>query len=402
MTRVKRASGRAGCLCVLVALCALVLASLPPLYRAARALTVLTKLTGLHALDPLATRLLEPIGEQLANLDAGGAMFRTRRYAPTAAVRGRPGVLLLHGVHPRGIDESRLVDFARVLAAGGLDVLTPELPELLAYRLDGATIAHIRQLAAAHAAQTHTAAVGVIGISFAGGLALMAAAEQGAAAPIGFVATIGAHHDLLRLTDYYAGRDVRGPNGERVDVAPHPYGARVMIREHLDRFFSAQDLPLARRALDVYLHDHPAQARAVAAGLSPAAQPRMAALLGSGSSPELAELLESSADAARLQLMAASPHHHLEGIQVPVFLLHGAGDPIIPSIETRYLARELPPRWLREAIVTPLLRHAEFPQPPKVAEAWELVRFIKEVYEAAGSAARDPESPQEGTKAGSF
>jgi pimeloyl-ACP methyl ester carboxylesterase len=374
--------------CVLAAVCALLLALLPEGLRAASALVLLAKLTGQHSLDPLAQRMLAPIIERDSPLRIGSQTFRARRYAPARAQPHRPGVLLLHGVHPRGIDEPHLVVFARTLAAGGLDVLTPELPELLAYRLGGTTIADIRLLATAHAQSTQTATVGAIGISFAGGLALMAAAGQGHPGTIGFVVSVGGHHDLLRLCRYYAGADVRGPSGERVDVAPHPYGARVMIREHLDLFVPSQDLELARRALDAYLRDHGRQAHQLATGLSPVSQRVMAVLLDTEQHEELAQLLNRAVERVRPQLMAASPSGHLKGLHVPVFLVHGAGDPIIPSIETAYLAAEIPRPWLRQSVITPLLRHTEFPEPPKLSEAWQLVRFLKGIYEAAGSSVR--------------
>jgi pimeloyl-ACP methyl ester carboxylesterase len=374
--------------CIACALVGVFSASVPVAVRDVSALVLLARLTGQRALEPIAQRLLAPIATREISLHIPDGDVRARLYAPVAYEAGRPGILLLHGVHPRGIDEPRLVDFARTLAAGGLSVLTPELPELMSYRLEPRTIDHIRQLAAAHAQQTQTAAVGVVGISFAGGLALMAAAAQADVKPIGFVATVGAHDDLLRLSRYYAGEEVRGPAGERVDVAPHPYGARVLIREHLELFFAPEDLAPAQRALDAYLHDQSGQARKLAQQISARGRPTMAVLLDTTAHRQLGSLLSQAAAAARPQLMAASPHGHLRGLRVPVFLLHGAGDPIIPSIEARYLAREVPQRYLRQVVITPLLRHAEFPEPPKLGETWQLVRFIRGIYEAAGSSAQ--------------
>jgi pimeloyl-ACP methyl ester carboxylesterase len=375
--------------CVLALLIALILVLAPELKRSVSALVLLARLTGQHALDPLALHLLVPIVEQDIPVRLGATTVRARRYRPAHSTARSPGVLLLHGVHARGIDERHLVDFARTLAAGGLDVLTPELPELLAYRLDSRTIEHIRLLAQDHARRTGTSAVGVLGISFAGGLALMAAAEEREPRSIAFVVSVGGHHDLLRLCRYYAGEDVRGPRGEKVAIAPHPYGARVMIREHLDRFVSSEDLELARRALDAYLSDRGAQARRLALGLSPSGQRVMAVLLDTRENEQLALLLGRAVESARPQLMAASPSGHLSKLSVPVFLVHGADDPIIPSIETRFLAAEIPPAWLRQSIITPLLRHTEFPEPPKLSETWELVRFLKGIYEAAGSSSRN-------------
>lgn len=370
--------------CVCAIGVALALVALGPSLEAARAVVVLADLMGASkpfaGSDAFRSEVRE--NEELIAIPSG--RVRARRYSPIG-VRNAPGVVLLHGVHPRGIDEPRLRAFARSLAAGGVRVLTPELSELLAYRIDAITITKIGELATAHARSVDRASAGVIGISFAGGLALMAAARQAARAPIGFVVTVGSHDDLLRLCDYYAGKPVRGPNGEPADVAPHPYGARVMIREHLDRFFSADDLQIARRSLDSYLRDRHDLARRLATSLSDAGKPTMATLLSDAASPELSALLENAAAAVRDQLVAASPHGQLAGLQVPVFLVHGEADPIIPSIESRWLARQISAQWLRQLVITPLLRHAEFATPPSLAEQWELVRLMRGILQAAGS-----------------
>lgn len=379
----------AGARCLGYATCGLVLAFAPLISRSLLALAVLARLTGAPLPAALAGRLHTALFEEPVEIRIGSGVVRGRRYV-AAALKAEhpPGVLLLHGVHARGIDEPRLVSFARTLAQGGLAVLTPELSALTHYRLDPALTGEIRALAAAHAAATNTPAVGVIGISFAGGLALLAAAEQAADRPIGFVATVGAHADLVRLCQYYAGHDVRGPNGERADVPPHPYGARVMLRPQLARFLAPADLATAERAHDLYLHDQHREARALGAGLSPAGQRFMATVLSEQGSPLLSSWLDDVTAVATPQLTAASPHGHLGDLRVPVYLLHGTGDPIIPSFESAYLARELPPGQLHALVISKLLRHAEFPTPPTPGQAWELVSFVRRLLEAAGSAAR--------------
>jgi len=67
------------------------------------------------------------------------ASTRARLYLPRG-VTDAPGLVMAHGVHRLGIDEPRLVRFARSLAASGLQVLTPELRELADYRLDPRSI----------------------------------------------------------------------------------------------------------------------------------------------------------------------------------------------------------------------------------------------------------------------
>lgn len=366
---------------------ALALTAISPTVRTARAVAVLSELMGAKPPFEWIRETQVPVREEDGVIELPAGPVRVRRFIPEG-VENAPGLVLLHGVHPRGIDESRLRAFAHSVASVGVQVLTPELAELLAYRIDAVTIQKIRQLTAAHARDVHRRTAGVLGISFAGGLALMAAAEQHETAPIGFVVSVGSHHDLVRLCRYYAGEPVFGPHGERPDVSPHPYGARVMIREHLERFFSPADLPLARRALDEYLRDRHAEARKLAEGLSETAKPTMGTLLENATTPALARLLERAAAAARPQLEAASPKGHLAGLEVPVFLVHGQADPIIPSIETRWLAKEVPSPALRMLVITPLLRHVEFPSPPSVTDTWELIRLMTRILDATGSAAR--------------
>lgn len=381
----------AGARCIGFATCGLLLAFAPLVSRSLLAFAMLAQLTGAPLPAALRARLYTDVDERSTQLSTSAGAVRVRRYVSKRALAaGAPGVLLLHGVHAQGIAEARLVGFARTLAQAGLDVLTPELEALTQYHLVPELIPEIQAIAAAHARQVGAPSVGVIGISFSGGLALLAAAEQqpNQQQPIGFVLTVGAHSDLVRLCHYYAGDDVRGPRGEVPDVPAHPYGARVMLRQHLERFVEPPDLALTTLALDTYLHDQHPRARALAKALSPAGQRFMAIVLGDQRDPVWSTWLAQLVEVARPQLMAASPHGQLGALTVPVFLLHGAGDPIIPSIEAAYLTRDVPAPWLRQVVVTKLLRHAEFPEPPTAAQAWQLVHFMRHVIEVAGSTTR--------------
>jgi pimeloyl-ACP methyl ester carboxylesterase len=143
-------------------------------------------------------------------------------------------------------------------------------------------------------------------------------------------------------------------------------GARVMLREHLASFVSPEDVPGAQQALDAYLHDQHRAARALAARLSAGGQRFMAVVLDERTRGPWVEWLRTVAEREHQQLMAASPHGQLARLQVPVYLIHGARDPVIPSIETLYLARDVPRPFLRAVVITDLLRHAEFPEPPSL------------------------------------
>lgn len=353
----------------------------PTALRHVRAVGLLLGVTG--AADPTGiTRLLAyDVDEHDAPVRAGTRTLRARVYAARGLPRA-PGTVLLHGVHRAGIDEPHLRDFARGLAALGARVLTPELPELLDYRVEPSTLDDIEACVWQHA-RTTGGPVGVWGISFAGGLALIAAARPGAERAFDHVVAVGGHHDLVRLARYYAGEAVRGPDGARPRVRPHAYGARVILHAHAESFFAPDDLPGARRALRLYLSGQSAAARVQARALSPPAHALMTTFLDEGREREVGRHLMRAVREHQRDLARVSPRGQLAGLRTPVFLVHGDSDPVIPSLETLHLAREVPPRALRRALVTPVLRHTDAKDTPSLAQHWELVRFVAAVIEEA-------------------
>src|SRR5687768_14871683 len=75
-----------------------------------------------------------------------GGTLRVRGYQPYRA-SGR-GILLVPGVHAAGIDEPRLIGFARDIGAMGHPVLTVELPDLTRYEITTRTTDMIEDAAA--------------------------------------------------------------------------------------------------------------------------------------------------------------------------------------------------------------------------------------------------------------
>ena len=97
-----------------------------------------------------------------------------RLYAP--AGRPRRMVLLVPGFHPAGIDEPRLIALARELAASGIAVVTPDVPELSRFEIAPAITDRIEAAAvwlSKQSSRPDAAAgdgrIGLMGISFSGG-----------------------------------------------------------------------------------------------------------------------------------------------------------------------------------------------------------------------------------------
>jgi dienelactone hydrolase len=312
----------------------------------------------------------------------GSTPVRARLYRPHGSTHG--AIVLVPGVHHLGIDEPRLVRFARAVSASGVIVLTPEVGALLDYRIEGASVDEIGE--AAHALRVRVGTpVGVMGMSFSGGLALLAAGDPRFAPDVAFVVAVGAHDDLARVARFFATNAIARPDGSIAHLAAHPYGPLVLVYDHVEDFLPPANLPASKEALRLWLWEDKDAARMRLAALPAEAREKLAALFDGNIAsigPQLLAEIDAHADAMR----AASPHDRLAGLHAPVFLLHGAGDAVIPATETLWLARDVPDGLVRDVLVSPALVHVELEGEPRWRERFALVHFMAEVL---GAAARE-------------
>jgi dienelactone hydrolase len=332
--------------------------------------------------DPAAHSLLADAGRHPVverPFDLPGT--RARLYTP-ADVEHPPGLVVVPGVHHLGVDEPRLVRFARTIAASGVAVLTPEVRELCDYRIEPASIDTIGGAAQALSAELGGERVGVMGLSFAGGLSLIAATEPRYEPSFAFVVAVGAHDDLGRVLRFFTSNEAPRPDGTTMHLHAHAYGPVVLVYSHIADFFPPADVDVARDALRLWLHEDFDGARERARALSPEAAAKMQLVFDRNTDALAPEL---DAEIARLgpELAAVSPSAHLAGIRVPVFLLHGAGDTVIPSTETEWLARDTPRPMLREALVSRAIEHVELEGDTKLGDELALVHFMSDVLDAA-------------------
>ena len=306
---------------------------------------------------------------------------RARLYLP-ANKPNAPAMVIFHGVHHLGIDEPRLMGFAAAMASCGLRVLTPELPDIKDYRVSPDSVTTIGWSVKWFAARSG-GPVGVMGLSFAGGLALVAAADPLFHPDFKFVFAVGAQDSMDRVTQYYrTGRDVR-PDGS-IEVLPaHEYGPLVLEYEYLEQFVPAQDLGPVRAVLRSHLYeDKEAEARA-SLGLNEM-QKREALELMDATSPETKSKIASVIATHTTQLAGVSPRGRLATLTTPVYLLHGKADNVIPSAETLWIASELQSEDLKAMLVSPVLSHIDLDGPkPGAMDEWRLVHFFALVMQAA-------------------
>ncbi|UQA60934.1 alpha/beta hydrolase [Polyangium aurulentum] len=350
-----------------------------PAGRHLRAASLLLRFADANATGLVAGFGRHAVDESETTVPTARGDVKARLYTPRA-LPGAPGVVIVHGIHRLGIDEPRLERFARAISATGLQVLTPEVKEIADYRIDPASIETIGAAATALHQRVGGKGVGVMGMSFAGGLALLAASDPRFAADVAFVVAIGAHHDMGRVLRFFATNQVERPDGTRAPLAAHPYGALVLIYSNVERVVSAEEEPIAKEAIRLWLWEQPEAARERLKELAPATREKVEALFeGKGDVPTLVNEIARDEAAAN----AVSPRGHLGALRAPVFLLHGAGDTVIPAAETLWLAREVPRELLRASLVSDAIVHVELHGEPSILEQLSLVRFMAEILAAA-------------------
>jgi pimeloyl-ACP methyl ester carboxylesterase len=325
---------------------------------------------------------LNEVDEATFELRLERGLTRARVYEP----RGRaspPALVLGHGVHRLGIDEPRLVGLARSFAAAGVRVLTPQLAGLADYHIDGADADTLGQSAVAFAAWSGRSQIGLLGVSFAGGLGLLAALDERYQNTFAFVATFGAYYDLSQTLRFLTTNEARGPTGRDPKLTAHDYGAIVLAYDHAEEFFAPADREAARDAMRLRLHERHEESKLAAK--NPALSPEGASTLQrlfEGWDDPLRQRFLASIETNRARLDALSPRERLRGLRPKAFLLHSADDSVIPPTETEWLARAVPPEKLGAVLLSGALAHANL-KGGDSSERLALVEFMAALLDAA-------------------
>ncbi len=326
-----------------------------------------------------------PYQIQTLTLAIGSASLRARLYLPDDA-QNPPAMVVVHGLHHLGIDEPRLVNFAESLAETGIEVLTPQVDALADYRVEPQSIDLIGASAQflAHRAGTK---VGVLGLSFAGGMSLMAAADPKYADEIAFVAAVGAQDDVRRVEHYLIEGQTHWPDGRLLTTPPNEYGWLILIYAHPEDFFLPADVEGARESLRLLLHEQVKQAADRAAQLSPQGQELMKAIFDYHRELFRDKLL-ADLDKHSSEAIAVSPHNHIQDLKAKVLLVHGEGDDVIPPSETEWLAHDLPRGDLQDALISRAISHVSLEKQPGWLDQAEVIHWIALMLRDADSERR--------------
>jgi dienelactone hydrolase len=328
-----------------------------------------------------------------------------RLYEPEGGVRRT--VLLMPGVHRDGINESRLVGLAEDLAATGYRVVTVAAPDLQRFKITPQVTDVIEDAVKWTSEQPQfrtDGKIGVLGISFTGGLSIVAAGRESIRDRVAFVISFGGHGDLARALHYLTSGEVLGDlerakassvvaGADHVGVhPPHDYGLAVVLLNLADRVVPADQVEALAKGIDGFL-----LASSLAVTDPPKSVPVFAAMkeyqetlpepsrtymqyVNDRAVDKLGPILLPVADALKTHPgMSALSAERATPPSAPIFLLHGIDDNVIPSVETVLLAEHLERKADVTGLLSGLITHAEVNRTPGAIEVWRLAKFWREI-----------------------
>ncbi len=315
--------------------------------------------------------------------------LRARLYKPREP-RGH-AVVLTSGVHADGIDEPRLMKLARDLAAGGQVVVTPEPPELLRYEIAPSLTDEIEDAARWVASRPELAPdgkVSLMGISFSGGLSVVAAGRPELRGKVAAALSLGGHADLSRVLRFLCTGEE--PDGQH--RKPHDYGVVIILLNVADRLVPPEQVEPLRVAIRTFLRaSHFAMVDGRKAEETFERARQLQAQL-----PEPAATLMGHVNAREVDALGAKLLPYVRAFSAdpslsperspppsaPVYLLHGEGDTVIPAIESSLLAKALRPHTEVHHLSTPLITHAEVDRSASARDVWRLISFWTHLIDA--------------------
>jgi dienelactone hydrolase len=319
----------------------------------------------------------------------------------------RRTILLMPGVHRDGINESRLVDLAEKLAATGFGVMTVAAPDLQQFKVTPRVTDVIEDAITWTSEQPQfrtDGKIGVLGISFAGGLSIVAAGREPVRDRVAFVMSFGGHGNLARAMHYLTTGEVMGDleaakrssavvGADHLSVhRPHDYGLAVALLNLADRVVPADQVALLSEGIGGFL-----LASSLAVTDPPKAMPIFAEMkryqatlpepsrtymqyVNDREVDKLGPILSPIADAlSEHPVMPSLSPELATPPTAPIFLLHGVDDNVIPSVETVLLAEHLKGKARVEGLLSGLITHAEVNRTATSTEVWRLARFWRDV-----------------------
>jgi len=301
-------------------------------------------------------------------------------YEPRGAPRGT--LLFVHGMTVRAHRDPRQVRACHVLAGAGYRVVAPRIPNLSEIRVSLEDLDHVAAAILASAAREDLAGgapVGVFSISYSAALCLIAAAREAVQPHVAAVLALGTYSDGVGWARWLVEAD-----------EADEYGRLLLLRHFLPEALGPRpgaDAALRALLTDLVMHDGEARFQAALAGISEGDRELVTRLRADRAfCRELGRLLDARGSYESFRDIC--PSAVAPRLRVPVALVHGASDRVVPPQESRDLhallrAGGAPTRM----VVTGLLTHGDVALGPHVlGEALDLFRTFAHFFGAVDRA----------------
>ncbi len=292
---------------------------------------------------PAEARLPEPVVTQ-AQYEAAGRTIDATLYLPSEGEPPYPGLVVNHGVAAGGRDDPRLVNFADAMARAGFAVLAPDFVNLREFRV---RLTDVDELVASYQylasrEDVDERRVGMFGLSYAGGLALLAATDERINQDVAFLFLLGAYYDLRHIVTYMTTGYFR-EDGEWVYLEPRNVGRWGFLLNSVELVETESDREPLRRIAERRYDDADADVSDLLPELSDEGRLIFDAM--TNDDPERAqELIARLNPRIRRYLDELSPANSLDRVRARLIIGHGYDDSMMPYTESILIAENAPPQ----------------------------------------------------------
>ncbi len=293
-------------------------------------------------------------------------------YRPPGQARG--GLLLVHGLSRYGKSHPAFQRVAQSLARAGFIVLAPDFEGLRAFHLSQDDVGSVVR-AVTKLAELAPSPLGIVGVSFGAGPALLAAADPSIRDRVELVGSLGGYYHLLHVVSFITTGWFED-GGIFFHTRQQEYNRWKLLAALTPYVTDRDERSRLQRIVDRKLANPQTAVRSEVGRLGPEGRD-LFALVENRERDRVPALLARLSPAAQAALERLSPAVAIDGVRARLLIAHGRGDDSIPFTESLKLARSVPNSG--GVVIFDGLRHA-FPSERewllRLSQVGELERLV--------------------------
>jgi pimeloyl-ACP methyl ester carboxylesterase len=221
--------------------------------------------------------------------------------------------------------------------------------------------------------------VSVLGASFGGGLAVAAALQPSVAQDVKLIFSLSGYYNLHSIARFYIHDQVYDPNGH--PYSGEPPGPLLILAQYLDELVPPNELKRLEAEMIVLKRNQGFQFTDRDPSVADLTQTERHDLnqLQTVDTPEIHQRYMDILERHREDIAAMSPSGVVKGLNVPLYVLHGQDDRVLPEGDIEWMRKVLQGNPNAHILVTPWIGHAVIGQPATVRQKLDVARFGAEI-----------------------